>query len=112
MTTPQRLAGIVLMSAIAWPASAQAPSGNGVPVTVDNFIRAETDLYFSAVASKKTALASSSTTANYRPIDAQTIIRHKSRHALFRCGVRSRCRAGDNHAAGTGQAFHVAASDQ
>ena len=27
-------------------AQAQAPSGNAIPVTVNNFIRAETDMYF------------------------------------------------------------------
>ena len=32
------------------PASAQKPVGDTVPVTVDNFIRAESDLYLSAVA--------------------------------------------------------------
>ena len=43
------------------------------------------------------------------PIDNQTVIRHEPRHALFGGGVRSRCRAGDDHAARCGQALHVAA---
>jgi hypothetical protein len=36
------------------PAQAQAPqAGDAAPVTVENFIRAESDLYLSAVALKK-----------------------------------------------------------
>ena len=34
------------------------------------------------------------------------------RHALFVCRVRSRCRTGDDHAAGCRQAFHVDAGHQ
>ena len=36
-------------------ASGQSSSGNAVPVTVDNFIRAESDLYFSEVVLKERA---------------------------------------------------------
>jgi len=67
MTTLQRLAGIVLLSAMAWPASAQAPSGNSVPVTAENFVRAESDLYLST-------------------IDAQTVIR-MNRDTLYSAAV-------------------------
>jgi hypothetical protein len=45
-TTIQRLTSIILLSAVARPVSAQSPSGSPMPVTVDNFIRAESDMYF------------------------------------------------------------------
>ena len=47
-------------------ASGQSSSGNAVPVTVENFIRAEFDMYLSAVALKGMVSENSSTTANCR----------------------------------------------
>ena len=43
-----------------------ASTGNARPVTVENFIRAESDLYFSAIAIKDDALGISITTVNLR----------------------------------------------
>ena len=44
-----------LLGSVAWAgvASAQSPSANTVPVTVDNFIRAESDLYFRGIAERQ-----------------------------------------------------------
>ena len=46
-----------------------------VPVTVDNFIRAESDLYFSVVALKEGRFGKFGHHREVAPVDAQTIIR-------------------------------------
>ena len=86
MTTLQRLAGIVLLSAMAWPASAQAPSGNSVPVTAENFVRAESDLYLSTVAVKEGGFGKFEHHRELAPIDAQTVIR-MNRDTLYSAAV-------------------------
>ena len=86
MTTLQRLAGIVLLSAMAWPASAQAPSGNSVPVTAENFVRAESDLYLSTVALKEGGFGKFEHHRELAPIDAQTVIR-MNRDTLYSAAV-------------------------
>jgi hypothetical protein len=67
-------------------AQAQAPSASTVPVTVDNFIRAETDLYFSAVALKENGFGKFEHHRELSPIDAQTIIR-MNRDTLYSAAV-------------------------
>jgi hypothetical protein len=58
-----RSAIVVMLSAIS---SSQAqPAATPVPVTVDNFVPAETDLYFSEVALKEGGFGKSSIIANY-----------------------------------------------
>lgn len=47
------------------PDPADAPSSEVVPVTVENFVRAETDLYFSAVALKEGGFGKLSTIATW-----------------------------------------------
>ena len=88
----------------ATPVLAQSP----VPVTVDTFIRAETDRYFAANSKEAGGLGK----FHHRPrtgVGRQPdVIRFKSRHALFVRGVRSRGRAGNDHAAQCRQALHVA----
>ena len=86
MTTLQRLAGIVLLSAMAWPASAQSPSGNSVPVTAENFVRAESDLYLSTVALKEGGFGKFDHHRELAPIDAQTVIR-MNRDTLYSAAV-------------------------
>ena len=46
MTSCVRLSVVVLLSFVTCQALAQSPSSNTVPVTVENFTRAETDVYF------------------------------------------------------------------
>jgi len=70
-------------------ASGQSSSGNAVPVTVENFIRAESDMYLSAVALKENGFGKFEHHRELSPIDAQTIIRSEPRHTLFGGGVRS-----------------------
>ena len=89
-----------------------AADGNTVPVTVENFIRAESDLYMSAVALKEDGFGKFEHHRELSPDRRPNHHSAKPRHALFRGGVRSRRRTGDVHTARCGQAFHVAASDQ
>jgi hypothetical protein len=44
-----RIAASVLLATMGFAAAAQTPSGASVPVTPDNFPRAESDLYFSGI---------------------------------------------------------------
>ena len=57
-----------LLGSVAWAglASAQSPPANTIPVTVDNFIRAESDLYFGGILKEVVRSESSSTAANRR----------------------------------------------
>jgi hypothetical protein len=66
--------------------SAQAPSVATVPVTVDNFIRAESDLYMSAVALKEGGFGKFEHHRELSPIDAQAIIR-QNRDTLYSAAV-------------------------
>ena len=58
----------------------------GRPVTVENFIRAETDLYFSVVALKEGGFGKFEHHRELSPIDAQTIIR-MNRDTLYSAAV-------------------------
>ena len=60
--------------------------GKVVPVTVDNFIRAESDLYFSVVALKEGGFGKFEHHRGLAPIDAQSIIR-MNRDTLYSAAV-------------------------
>ena len=64
----------------------QARAADTVPVTVDNFIRAESDLYLSAVALKEDGFGKFEHHRDLTPIDAQTIIR-QNRDTLYSAAV-------------------------
>ncbi len=64
----------VTMSVIGG-AQAQPPAGNPVPVTVDNFIRAESDLYMGNLAKEAGGLAKLQHRREPASIDQQTVIR-------------------------------------
>jgi hypothetical protein len=57
-----------------------------VPVTVDNFIRAETDLYFSLVALKEGGFGKFEHHRELSPVDSQAIIR-QNRDTLYSAAV-------------------------
>src|SRR3984957_20790728 len=57
------------------PAQTGAPAANTVPVTVDNFTRAESDLYFHSIAVKENAFGKFFNNREPAPIDNQNIIR-------------------------------------
>lgn len=98
------------LSALLSVAQAQAPAASDpIPVTVDNFIRAESDLYFVGTA-KDYGFGEVGHNREPTAIDNQTIIR-LNRDTLYSGGcVRSRCRARDPHAARCRRTLHVAAS--
>ena len=77
MTTRNSFLAAALMLAVSdSPCYAQkSTAGDSVPVTVDNFIRAETDLYLSTVALKERGFGKFEHHRELSPIDAQTIIR-------------------------------------
>jgi len=63
-----------------------APAANTVPVTADNFTRAESDLYFSAVALKQGGFGKFFHNLEPAPIDNQTVIR-LNRDTLYSAAV-------------------------
>jgi len=72
------LATLLAMTAggVSVQAQTAAPSiGNGVPVTADNFVRAETDLYFGGVVKDAGGIAKLFHNQEPTPIDKQTVIR-------------------------------------
>ena len=71
---------------------AQQRRGDTIPVTVENFIRAESDLYMSAVALKEDGFGKFEHKRDLSPIDNQTVIR-QNRDTLYSAAVhRSRRR--------------------
>ncbi|MGO7153325.1 DUF1254 domain-containing protein [Rhizobium leguminosarum] len=81
-TLPTNMIAIVLSLAFSPPLLA----AEIVPVTVDNFIRAESDLYFSAVALKEGGFGKFEHKRELSPIDNQNIIR-QNRDTLYSAAV-------------------------
>ena len=77
---------VFILTVSAQAASGQSSSGNTVPVTVENFIRAESDLYLSAVALKENGFGKFEHHRELSPIDAQTIVR-MNRDTLYSAAV-------------------------
>jgi hypothetical protein len=80
------LAGLAAILAVAGAAHAQAPSGAPVPVTVDNFARAESDLYFGGALKDAGGIAKFFHNREPTPIDKQTVIR-MNRDTLYSAAV-------------------------
>jgi hypothetical protein len=78
------LAACILICATS--AQAQPRMDSSIPVTVDNFIRAESDLYLSAVALKEGGFGKFEHHRDVTPVDAQTIIR-QNRDTLYSAAV-------------------------
>lgn len=81
-TLPTNMIAILLSLAFSPPLLA----ADIVPVTVDNFIRAESDLYFSAVALKEGGFGKFEHKRELSPIDNQNIIR-QNRDTLYSAAV-------------------------
>ncbi len=79
-------AAAAAIAAILAPSFAQDKTGETVPVTVENFIRAELDLYFSAVALKEGGFGKFEHHRELSPIDAQNVIR-QNRDTLYSAAV-------------------------
>lgn len=91
-------------------AEAKAPSLPGaVPVTPDNFPRAESDLYFGSIV-KDGGLGQFTQRREPAAIDKQTIIRLNRDTLYSAVGLRPRRRSCDNHPARCRQAVYVDAS--
>jgi hypothetical protein len=82
-----RFAVFAVASVLAFsrPGDAQMV-GDAVPVTVENFIRAESDLYFSAVALKEDGFGKFEHKRELTPIDNQTVIK-QNRDTLYSAAV-------------------------
>ena len=78
-------AAVALALAGSGGAQAQAPSGGTVPVTADNFPRAESDLYFGGVV-KNGGFSKFDHTRTPAPLDKQTVIR-LNRDTLYSAAV-------------------------
>jgi hypothetical protein len=85
MTADHRNLALIVMLGLSAAGGAQAqttsPKGNAVPVTADNFLRAESDLYFSGVI-KDEGFGKFHHNREPTPIDRQTVIR-MNRDTLF-----------------------------
>jgi hypothetical protein len=75
MKTKRMRYALALMLAAINGAQAQAPAGNAVPVTVDNFTRAESDLYFGGILKDSGAIGKLFHRREPARIDNQTVIR-------------------------------------
>jgi hypothetical protein len=82
----QTVLAAIAVSLSAINAGQAEQASTPVPVTVDNFIRAETDLYFSAVALKEDGFGKFEHHRELSPIDDQTIIR-MNRDTLYSAAV-------------------------
>lgn len=69
------LCASALASAAISAAQTQSPAGGSVPVTADNFVRAETDLYFGGVLKDAGGIGKFFHNREPTPIDRQTVIR-------------------------------------
>jgi len=93
-------------------AQTPAPAVNTVPVTADNFTRAESDLYFHSIAVKEGAFGKFFHNREPAPIDNQNVIR-LNRDTLYSGAVFDLdAGPGDDHAARRRQTLHVAAGDR
>jgi hypothetical protein len=76
----------VLLLSTGTAAAQQSPANATVPVTVNNFIRAESDMYLAAVATKENGFGKFEHHRELSPVDAQTIIR-QNRDTLYSAAV-------------------------
>jgi hypothetical protein len=77
---------LAAISAVPTRSSAQQRTDNTMPVTVENFSRAESDLYMSVVALKEDGFGKFEHHREVSPVDAQTVIR-QNRDTLYSAAV-------------------------
>src|SRR5438445_13587518 len=85
MTSRSSLFAAAWMLAASALLRAQTPAGSAIPVTAENFPRAESHLYFGAVV-KKDAFGTFKHNREPTPIDKQTVIR-MNRDTLYSAAV-------------------------
>ena len=86
MTTKAAVCVLVLCLPALNEASPQAPSGEPVPVTADNFTRAETDTYFANIVKQAGGPGRFLHRRELEPIDNQLVIRG-NRDTLYSAAV-------------------------
>ena len=96
MKTKRMRYALALMLAAINGAQAQAPAGNAVSVTVDNFTRAESDLYFGGILKDSGAIGAFLHRREPARIDSQRDS-SQPRYALFVGPLRPRRGAGHDH---------------
>jgi hypothetical protein len=79
-------ATLAAINAVQAQSSVPPQMGDPIPVTVENFIRAESHLYFIAVAQKESGFGQFEHHRTLSPIDSQTIIR-QNRDTLYSAAV-------------------------
>lgn len=85
MKTKPFACAVVLALTVICPAAAQSPTDKAIPVTVDNFPRAETDMYF-AQHVKQGMFGKFFHVREVVSVDSQTVIR-PNRDTLYSLGV-------------------------
>ena len=86
LTICAAIATLAATNAAQAQSPAQPAAGATVPVTVENFIRAESDLYMSLVALKEGGFGKFEHHREVSPVDSQTIIR-QNRDTLYSAAV-------------------------
>jgi hypothetical protein len=86
METKRILYAVAMVLAAIGAAQAQAPAGNAVSVTVDNFPRAESDLYFAGLVKDSGSIGKLLHRREPARIDNQTVIR-LNRDTLYSSAV-------------------------
>ena len=86
MKSKSALSVLAVAGTLIAAAEAQTAPDKTIPVTVENFIRAESDLYLSAVALKEGGFGKFEHHREVSPVDAQTIIR-QNRDTLYSAAV-------------------------
>jgi len=86
MISSVRLSVVVSLSFATCQALAQSPSGNTIPVTVENFPRAETDVYMAKLMKESGGLGKYNHHREPASIDNQTVIR-MNRDTLYSVAV-------------------------
>ena len=86
MKSKSALSVLAVAGTLIAAAQAQTAPDKTIPVTVENFIRAESDLYLSAVALKEGGFGKFEHHREVSPVDAQTIIR-QNRDTLYSAAV-------------------------
>ena len=86
MKSKSAFSALSVMVTLIAAAQAQTAPEKTIPVTVDNFIRAESDLYFSAVALKEGGFGKFEHHREVSPIDDQNVIR-QNRDTLYSAAV-------------------------
>jgi hypothetical protein len=81
-----RIGASLVLAATSSGAFAQSPAGNAVPVTADNFVRAETDLYFGNAVKDAGGTGTFSHRRQPTPVENQPVIR-MNRDTLYSAAV-------------------------